>query len=494
MCGEIGFRGFSPHARQVESFRRAWRQAAGLLFLDKPNQACGMLEFAALLYLSLPLFIFFASFTRLAVSLPALVAILAVLYRVGPQEGSAKFPRSLSKSLLCVATSGLFLWSCAYLPPFGHTWDWLKHFAILNELSQNSWPPINEGTRTFLRYNVGYYLVPGLLARLFGDRLIEVFVFIQTWIGLYFVLALLLQKIQPSRPAMFLVLFLLFSGLNLIGWFFFGHDPSIFAHKEWWATSNYAFAYDGNATLFLWVPQHALAGMIGVLLLLSDREQPVPPQALSLLGAAVLLWSPFAALGLVPFAFAAAVRSGREAFSDWGNILCGLVLGVPLLAYLLAGTSSLPHGANWNHDDFFIGRYASFMMLEVGFYLMALWWCDWRYLRHPIIVVTVLLLLPLYRIGIYNDFTMRTCIPAMTLLAIATATSLTEAKDRRCIPLAMLMFIGSVTSVLEIIGRGREGYVPAREQSLRTGPLAQEPYVMQYNAPIPNWVLRGGSD
>jgi hypothetical protein len=188
----------------------------------------------------------------------------------------------------------------------------------------------------------------------------------------------------------------------------------------------------------------------------------------------------------MPFALAATVRHAQEAFVDLSNILCGLVLGVPILAYLLSGTGSLPHGSNWTS----ITTLAWFMMLEFGLYLMALNLCGWRYLRHPVIILVLLILLPFYRIGTYNDFTMRTCIPALTLLAIAASASLSEARDWRCIPLAILMSIGSVTSVVEIIGRGSEGYVSAREQSLRLGPLAQEPYIVQYNAPLPNWILR----
>jgi hypothetical protein len=80
------------------------------------------------------------------------------------------------------------------------------------------------------------------------------------------------------------------------------------------------------------------------------------------------------------------------------------------------------------------------------------------------------------------------------LIAIAASAAAAEARDLRCIPLILLVLIGSINSVLEIVGRGREPMVPARAQTLRSGPLAEPPYVVQYNAPLPNWVLRSHSD
>jgi hypothetical protein len=234
--------------------------------------------------------------------------------------------------------------------------------------------------------------------------------------------------------------------------------------------------------------------MIGLALLLPAQMHGANSRYLGLLGVAVLLWSPFAAMGLAPFALANAVRSGRQAFLDWGNILSAIVLGIPLAGYLIAGSANVPHGLNWHHAGFSWGNYFEFIMLEVGLYLLALRLCGWEHLRDPGIVIAVLLLLPLYRVGVFNDFTMRACTPAIMLIAIAASAATVEARDLRCVPLMVLMLIGSITSLLEIIGRGREVVVPAQAQTLRSGLLAEPPYVVQYNAPLPNWVLRSHSD
>jgi len=368
----------------------------------------------------------------------------------------------------------------------------MKHFALINELGQHSWPAIREDTHTFLRYYLGYYMLPGLATKVFGNRFIELFVFIQTWIGLAIVLALLIQKIRPKRPAIFILLFLLFSGLDVIGFLLFVDQWSLLAHKEWWAGLG-GYAYEGHATIFIWVPQHALAGLLGLAVMLPQHDGPPPIHAFGLLLASILFWSPFAALGLAPFLLAAAIRLGARALFDPGNILGGLVIGVPLLAYLLAGAGGLPHGFNNFNDGNAIALFALFLFLEVGAYLLALRWCCWRRLHYPIVVVMVLAVLPLYRVGLYNDLTMRACIPALALLGIAASAAVSDAnvKSYSCLPLAILMLIGSATSVLEIIGRGQDGYVPAREVGIRSGFLNDDPsFFVQYNAPLPNWLLR----
>jgi hypothetical protein len=302
---------------------------------------------------------------------------------------------------------------------------------------------------------------------------------------------LLLQKIRPSRPSLFLTVFLLFGGLDLVGWHFIGVDRPLLSTKEWWTGRYYSFAYEGHATLFLWVPQHALAGMLGILLLISGDDRPASPKAMGLLGAAVLFWSPFAAMGILPFALRSAVRAWRDSFVDFGNILCGVVLVVPLLGYLLAGSGDIPHGFTFLEGGFTFTVYLAFLTLEVGLYLVALRLRGWHHLRYPMVVIAVLLVLPLYRIGIYNDFTMRTCIPTIVLLAIAVAATVTEAEGTRWIPLAVLVTIGMAGSIIEIIGRGNDGFVSVRQASLRSGFLYENHGLfIQYNAPLPNWVLR----
>jgi hypothetical protein len=471
--------------------RRETGAAAEFLARIAANAPLPALDYAALVYLALPLGVFFAGFIVWVIALPALVVIAASFWRLRPERLAISRDEIL-RSLWVAVLALLFLWVCAYLPPLGKTLDWFKHFALINELARHPWPPVNEETNTFLRYTLAYYFFPAIAARLFGEPVIETAVFLETWIGLWLILMLLLAKIRPARPVLFLSFFLLFGGLTLVGWLASGAHSPLLASKEWWAGRDYLFAYESHATLFLWVPQHALAGLLGILLLLPSSERAPVPATLGLLLPATLLWSPFAALGLVPFALAAGKKILRKAALDPGNILCALVVGLPLCVYLQAGAEGIPHGFNWDQPGFTIRIYLVFILLQVGFYLIALAFIDFSRLRNPAVVIVVLLLLPLYRVGLYNDFTMRTCIPAIGLLAIAVASALTEAKSLRVLPLAALFAIGAAGSVLEIVAHGSYfSRIPPEEQSLRSGFLRDDPHLfLQYNAPLPSWILR----
>lgn len=451
------------------------------------------LDYAALVFLAAPLAVFFAGFVVWIIAVPALAVIAASLWRLRP--GRIVIERAdLRRAMGTAVVAGLFLWACAYLPPLGRTWDWYRHFAMLNELVRHPWPPVNEETHTFLRYTFAYYLFPALAARLLGEKVIEAAVFLETWIGLWLILVLLLAKVRPARPVLFLVIFLFFGGLTLVGWLLSESAEPLLTSKEWWV-GDWLFAYESHATLFLWVPQHALPGLIGILLLLPTQGRSFPPAGVGLLGAAALLWSPFAALGLFPFALAVASGDWRRALLDPGNILSALMLVLPLAVYLLAGAEGIPHEFSWNRPGFSFAIYLEFVLLQVGVFIIALAFAGFRHLRHPAIVIAVLLLLPLYRVGAFNDFTMRACIPAIALLAIAVAATLSEAPWKwgtglRVLPLAALFAVGAAGAVLEIVVGGLQYRIPPEPQSLRTGIWRDAPFFVQFNAPLPNWVLR----
>lgn len=424
---------------------------------------------------------------RWEVAIPAIATIQFGYLRVRPTWSGT----DLRQVAAAAVVAALFLWACAYLPPFGRTWDWLKHFAIFNEIAREGWPPVNAATRTYLRYPLGYYMVPGLAAKLFGEAVLPAAVFVQTWLGLLLVLLLALQKIASARPLFFLVVFLLFGGLDLVGWYFIGPNRDLLSTKEWWA-SLALFAYEGPATLYLWVPQHALAGMLGLLIVLRDGRPRASIRLLGLLGAALLFWSPFAAIGVLPFGVAAWGRCWRSILAEPANLLSAVLIAVPVLIYLAPGTEEIPRGWNLHQRGFSAAIYLAFLLLEAGAFLLALRVAGgWKELRHPWVLIGVLTLLPLYRMGLYNDFTMRASIPALTLLALASAAVVSRIEGRRWIPLAICVGIGAAGSALEIVGRGREGYVVPREQSLRSGFLLTErDLFVQYNAPLPNWILR----
>jgi hypothetical protein len=218
-----------------------------------------------------------------------------------------------------------------------------------------------------------------------------------------------------------------------------------------------------------------------------DRALPLPSGGAFLF----LFWPPFAAIGLAPFAAAAVLQHFRPAMKNWSDLLCGLITGSPLLAYLISGSAEIPRGWSWEQSEWIFTNYLLFLLLECGLLLLALRVSGWKFLHQPALVMSVLIVLPLYRIGLYNDFTMRACIPALGLLAIAAARTLGDALNWRSMGVAILMVIGGLASLLEMYGRAHDGTVRASAMNLRAGFLADNKALfIQYNAPLPHWVLR----
>jgi hypothetical protein len=447
------------------------------------------LELAALVFLAVPVALFFATFTPFHLAIPAVAIIVVCLYRLRP-----RFPIvweiSTRQFLLCFTVSLIFLWACGYSSPSARTWDWLKHFAVINELGTQSWPPTDQETGTYLRYYLGYYLLPGLAVKSFGNSPVHLYVFAETLIGLTIALCIFARKLKPAWPIFFFALFLTFSGLDPIGYALTGREGGALAHKEWWA-EGFLFSYQGQASSFIWAPQHALPALLGVGVLLPEGGRDPPPVIVVPLLCTVAFWSPFVALGLAPIALAATWRVWKDVAFDWGAVAIGLFVGLPLIAYLLSGSSGVPHGPNWPRTMAELWSYLSFVALEFGLLLIALSLCGWRRLRFPSVIVPLLFTLPLYRVGLYNDFTMRMSIPALVVLGLAAAATVSEERNRRVLPLALLMLVGSAASVLEMVGRSQDGFVPAREMRLLGGFLADHPdHFAFYRAPLPHWTIR----
>ena len=75
--------------------------------------------------------------------------------------------------MLALATLAL-AWIAVGLPGFTPRGDWGKHYAILNTLVASPWPPVFSidpaGPPVALRYYLGWYLPPALLAIIMGTQ------------------------------------------------------------------------------------------------------------------------------------------------------------------------------------------------------------------------------------------------------------------------------------------------------------------------------------
>ena len=416
----------------------------------------------ALAYLALPSAIFIGGWilSPLGPVVAALVT-LAVLSLTKPWSAPARsiglwlVPVGIVAALWCVmAGVGHFVYA---------NLDWKVRDSVLVDLVVRPWPVVYvvDDVVALMRAPIGFFLPAALVGKLWGTRAAELALFAWTFVGVALVFALMLRDRPTAKSALIRIgVFVVFSGMDIVGQVTHYKPYGLGEHLEWWA---FLFQYSSHTTQLFWVPNHALPGWIAIAWLLGqDPRRLSVPVAVSFVVFAPL-WSPLTAIGIAPI-FAAALS--RRLVADRSQTLAGDWLDwrmlVPVVAccalvfpYLVAGSDKLASGTNdnvrWVGEDF-VPRYVEFVLFEFAGFALLLWR---RNRRDPLLwsAIVVLLALPFYRFGPYNDLAMRASIPALALLAIRTGEWLSTPFARkdgaaRLVAIALLG-VGAVTPFME---------------------------------------------
>jgi hypothetical protein len=426
--------------------------------LNKPSSERGLSLLDALicLYLVLPLLLFCAWFKwPVAIGLGLLTCYGFVHALPGLQWRRFEIGRGAIALLVVVALA----WTA--LSGVGHFFyanvDWIIRDAVLRDLVATPWPPMydvgssGEAAR-ILRAPVGFYLPVAAAGSLLNLRCADVLLYAWTALGFTLVLwaATTLFKTRLERVLCVLAM-LLFGGLDLIGFpIMQGKLPALGEHIEWWAS----FAqYSSNSTLMFWVPNHALPAWLGLLLALRHWRTPELARMSLMLAAAISLWSPLSAVGLVPF-FVAGLNWRR----DIGALLAVraglpfLALGALVARYITLDAQTIASGwsiAVFPNAGMFWFYYGTFCLLEFGIIAALLAWLR-AFDLVVAVAVLVLVALPFYRFGGGNDMVMRSSIPSLAVLALACVRPL-AASDRPLARrlLAVVLAIGALGAAQE---------------------------------------------
>lgn len=391
----------------------------------------GLLQVDGLIciYLALPLLLFCTWFKT-----PVAIGLLA-LGTLGFHRATTDLhwrQRELQAGMLLLLVALALAWTAA--GGLGHfvyaNTDWTTRDAVLRDLSVTPWPPrypADSELPLILRAPVAYYLPASLVGWLWGFHAADQALYVWTAVGfaLFAWAALTLFETKQQRVVT-LVLLVGFGGLDVLGYRLDkGSWPRVGEHLEWWA---HFAQYSSNATLLFWVPNHALPAWLSTIVILRHWRQPELARIAPLLGAAALLWSPLAAIGIAPFLVTGIDwrRDTRTLFSIQ-SCLPFIALALLVARYLTMDSAGIPGQwlvANLDQLPDFLERYAIFCTLEFGLLTFVLAMLGVRGLPF-ITAVTFLAVLPLFRFGIANDLAMRASIPALTVIALATVLPLT---------------------------------------------------------------------
>lgn len=456
-------------------------------------------EALAVLYLILPAFIFFGSFIRLRLALPACVLLLYIGYKAIRHARWHGVLDNWPLTLYFFAISALWLWLGGAGGTFFQGGDWLKHYGILNLLVDNSWPPLIRTAGQpveAMRYYVGWYLVPAVLLKVTSLHAQNIMLALWSFTGVTIFFQLLPRIFKSRRAAVIAPLvFILFSGADIIGTAITNVHVGPIFHIEWWSSW---IQYASNTTSMYWVPQHALPSWIMIALFLRQMKQRSVLPVLGATAVATLIWSPFSTLGLIPFYSVMMIRYGyRELIFNWRSWAAVIFVGLPILIYLTAGTSGVPHAFIWNlpcgldNGYCFNARtYWLFLAIEVLAPLAVLICAKVTRSEFLLVAGICLFLLPLVHIGVGNDLTTRGSLAALAVLAILSTEALVERSAAVAVAMAIVLLAGIATPGGEMLRAFFEAPIVSQDTKLEDVWAGRPVLRDQYIAPLPISVLR----
>lgn len=475
--------------------------------LDRPARPLDRLAALALLYLSLPVLLFLAGWFKLPVAMAlTALACFGLRYALLPVFTGAKPKRQLpSAGTFGVLIGAALLWSV--LGGAGHfvyaNDDWIIRDAVLRDLTVSAWPPRygSDGiSDIILRAPVAYYLPAATLGTWFGLQWADTFLWLWTFLGVaIFLLLLPLPAKADLRLVLVLPVVALFSGMDIVGWLaFWPQTPQLGDHLEWWAR---LFQFSSNTTQLFWVPNHALPAWIAAALFYRHWRHPDFAGYAPMLFATLALWSPFAAIGMVPFYVALAAHwavNRNGAICRWQALVPALAVMAVCGLFLTLGLGTVPTrsavtgGGQW---PIFLQHYVPFIALECGFIVLVLFLLRADKLLLAVSLVT-LLLLPLVRMGPGNDIVMRGSIPALTMICLLTVVQLQrkELFHNPLLGLSLLaiLSIGAVTPLQEFYRAFAEPRWDVEELDLITVSHGVPPlhYMARLNQPALIWLFK----
>jgi hypothetical protein len=215
-----------------------------------------------------------------------------------------------------------------------------------------------------------------------------------------------------------------FSGMDYLGIVLITGDTPIFPLRlEWWVP----FSYSSLTGQLFWAPNHAIPIWLISALFYRHWGHGSFPALMVILLPLLVLWTPFAVAGILPFVLLAVLRHVHLGISPrtWQLSLPQILLAGFMTYFMLrlmtldvAAIGGAPTVEVAPNRDNFALKYAVFVLMEFGVLALLL-------VRHAgadksllFLSSCILLLLPLYQFGPSNDSMLRLSTPALIFLAI----------------------------------------------------------------------------
>ena len=438
---------------------------------------------SALLFLTVPLFMFFMGYLRLSVGIPlTLIFAGIVLFSVSDclndpngrklsrYDNDLKIPVSYlvgfavtALALSFVSGTGEYIFTIQ---------DHEYRRAILRDLVNYDWPVIYNystqtnpdvinffglasGQRAFTYYFI-YWMPSALAGKMFGFEFANVVLLIWNALGIF--LSFLTASVALKRcTAAVPFMFVFFSGLDIIP----NAVNLIAPYKDWFWLEGWVpcMAYISNFRELASVFNQMIPCFLIVSLLLISHNS----RSFGLTAGILFAYSPWAVFGILPIVvamvFSEKLRANRitktltNTFSPV-NIASALLLLVIFGSYYMSNSNAVSERAfAWEYFESipaFIFAYLAFIAVEVLPFVILLYK---REKKSPVFwaATATLLLIPCYQITTMNDFNMRGSMPALFMFCILLSGVVAEVMDVKNTPTTKKGWLKSAAVMLTVI-------------------------------------------
>ena len=436
-----------------------------------------------ILFLTIPLFIFFLGYLRLAVGIPlTLIFAGIVFYAVSDCLNNAE-GRKLDRSdtdikipvsyLIGFAVTALAISFISGVGEYIYTLqDHQFRRAILRDLINYDWPVIYDystqtnpevvqifgiaaGKRAFSYYFL-YWMPAALAGKVFGFGFGNFILFIWNSIGIFLSLitaSAVIKKFTAWVP----FFFVFFSGLDVIPNIVYSYTE--YSGWRWFEGYFTSMSYVSNFRELASVYNQ----MVPCFLIMAALLLAYNTRSMGLTAGILFAYSPWAVFGILPLVAALlfgkkhrASKLSRTMFNTFSpvNIASAFLLLAIFGSYYTSNANAVGYkGFAWTFFDnqvLFIPAYMIFIALEVLPFVILLYK---REKKNPVFwaAFASLLIIPLYQITENNDLSMRGSMPALFFFCILLSGFIAEVMDEKNTPKTKKGWIKSAAIMLTVI-------------------------------------------
>lgn len=422
-----------------------------------------------LIYGYLPCIVFLFGWCNPFVSIPTSIALLVVMILFVKQMDNVDSVKiEVPILILTLVVSSAFCLIIGYGGLFANFYDYIKHSSVIQDLVSYDWPVIyTQNEPAMLTYYLGQYIIPSLLGKILHNRIAaELFMGFFGWVGVYllYLNLMLLTKANNSRKQLLLfIMFSLFSGmllpLQIIYKLLSINGFHGFLNPHWFAVNSWRLQYRSTLVSLRWVYPQYIVPCMGVAMLYWNKSNKysaflmLPSIFFGTWGFLCLVF-----LTLLRFAFST-IKHKKFNFDiiSFQNLVVAMIGCIFLLYFWDNITSDKPDYTKLSliiKPSYYIKAYLPFVLFMFGFYVFLVWQ-DFKTDSMFLAVVVVLLLIPCFKMGYYNDFVMCVSLPALFLLSsylfrfLFAENSRQKPAKLRKVVLSICLLLGCASPLME---------------------------------------------